>query len=59
MHTDEIKIFTKNEKELEAHLQTIRIYSQNIGIEFRIERCAMLIMKKKKRETTERVKLPN
>ena len=40
MYVDNIKLFTKNEKELETLIQTIRIYSQDIGME-----CAMLLMK--------------
>ena len=40
MYMDDIKIFAKNEKELETLVQTIRIYSQDIGMEFGIEKCA-------------------
>ena len=38
MYMDDIKIFAKNEKELETLVQTIRIYSQDIGMEFGIEK---------------------
>ena len=44
MYMDDIKLFAKNEKELETPIQTIRIYSQDIVIEFGIEKYAMLIM---------------
>ena len=38
LYMDDIKIFTKNKKiELESRTQTMRIYSQDIGMEFRIE----------------------
>ena len=40
---DDIELFTKKEKELEAQIQTTRTYSQDIGMEFSIEKCAMLI----------------
>ena len=43
MHMD-IKIFAKNEKELETQIPTIRIYSQDKWIEFGMEKCSMLIM---------------
>ena len=46
----DINIFAKNKKELEIRMQTIRIYSQDIRMEIWIEKCAMLIMKKEKRE---------
>ena len=38
----------KTEKELETLIQTVRIYSQDIGMEFGIEKCAMLVMKSRK-----------
>ena len=44
MYINDIKISAKNEKELESMIQTIRLYSQNIGMEFGIEKCAMLII---------------
>ena len=37
----------------------MRIYSQDIGLEFDIEKCAMLVMKSGKRHMTEGVELPN
>ena len=49
----------KMEKELENLTQTIRIYSQDLGMEFGIEKCAIPIIKKGKRETTEGIELPN
>ena len=56
---DDIKLFAKNEKELETLIQTERIYSQDMGLEFGIEKCTMLVMKSGKRHMTEGVKLPN
>ena len=49
MYMDDIKLFAKNEKELETLIHTVRIYSQDIGMEFGIEKCAMLVMKSGKR----------
>ena len=46
-YMDDIKLFAKNEKELETLIQAVRIYSDDIGLEFGIEKCAMLIMKSK------------
>ena len=40
-------------KELETLIQAVRIYSQDIGMEFSIEKCAMLIMKSGKRQMAE------
>ena len=54
-----IDIFAKNEKKTRTLVQTIRIYSLDIGMEFGIEKCAMMITEKKRRETTEAIELPN
>ena len=45
IYMDDIKLFAKNEKELKTLIQAVRIYSQNIGMEFGIEKCTTLIMK--------------
>ena len=37
MYMDDIKLFSKNEKELENLIHAVRIYSQDIGMEFGIE----------------------
>ena len=41
MYMDDITLFAKNEKELETLIRAVRIYSQDIGMEFGIEKCAM------------------
>ena len=56
---DDIKLFVKNEKELETLIHTVRIYSQDIGMQFGIEKCAMLAMKSGKRHMTDEMELPN
>ena len=38
MYMDDIKLFAKNEKEMETLIHTVRICSQDIGIEFGIEK---------------------
>ena len=47
----------KSEKELEARIQIIRIYNRDIGMEFVIEKCVLLMMKMRKRETMEGIEL--
>ena len=46
---DDSKIFAKSEKELETLIQTW-IFSQNIGVEFGIEKYVMFLMKKRKKK---------
>ena len=56
---DDIKLFAKNEKELVTLIHTVIIYSQDTGMEFGKEKCAMLVMKSGKRYLTDGIKLPN
>ena len=54
MYIDDIKLFTKkSEKEVETLIHAIRANSQ------KIEKCAMLIMRSRKRQMTEGIELPN
>ena len=46
-------------KGLETLIHTVSIYSRDIGMEFGIEKCAMLVMKSGKRQLTDRTELPN
>ena len=59
MYMGDIKLFAKNKKEFETLIQTMRIYSQDIAMEFGIEKCSMLVMKSGKWHMTEGVELPN
>ena len=54
---DDIKILVKNEKEQETLIETIRLHSQDIEIEFGIEKWVMLVMKEKK-ETMKGIEQP-
>ena len=56
---DDIKQFEKDEKELETLIHAVRIYSQDIGMEFGIEKCAMLVMKSGKQHLTDGMELPS
>ena len=59
MYMDDIKLFAKNEKELETVIHAVWIYRQDIGMEFGIEKCAMLVMKSDKPHMTDGIELPN
>ena len=59
MYMDDFKLFAKNEKEMETLIYAVRMYSQDIGMEFGIEKCAMLVMKSGKRHMTDGIKHPN
>ena len=58
MYMDDIKLFAKNERELGTLIHAVRIYSHDIGMEFGIEKCAMLFMKSGKQRMTDGTELP-
>ena len=55
---DDSKIFAKEEACLDALIQTVRVFSSDIGMEFGIEKCAILIMKRGKVSISNGIKLP-
>ena len=55
MYMDNKIFFPDNEKELKSQIQTIRIFSEDFGM----EKFAMLIMNQGKSETTKGRELPN
>ena len=59
MYIDDINFFQKNGKELETLIHAVRIYSQDIGMEFGREKCAILVMKSGKQHLTDGMELPN
>ena len=54
-----INLLAKKEKELESIIHTIRIYSQDLGMEFFIEKYAMLMIKSGKWQMTEGIEQTN
>ena len=46
-------------EELETQIHAVRIYSQDIGMEFGIEKCAMIVMKSGKRHLTGGMEQPS
>ena len=59
MNTDGIKLFETKETEVETLIQTIRIYIQDIGPVFGIEKYFMLIKKNAKEDSTEGIEQSN
>ena len=58
MYMDDVKLFAKNEKEMETLIRAVKIYSQDIRMEYG-KKCAMLVMKSGKRHLTNGMELPN
>ena len=43
---DDLKLYSRSEKGLDSLVQIVRVFSEDIGIGFDIEKCAMLVMEK-------------
>ena len=56
---DDLKLSSRSEKGLDSLVPTIRVFSEDIGMEFGIEKCAMLLMEKGKIVKSVGIELPN
>ena len=56
---DDLKLYAKNEKGLESLFQTVRIFSDDIGMEFGIDKCATLVLKRGKITKFDGISLPD
>ena len=55
---DDLKLYSRREKKLNSLVQTFRVFGEDIGMEFDIEKCAMLVMEKGKIEKSVGIELP-
>ena len=49
LYMDDLKLYAKSEKELDSLIQTVRAFSKDVGMQFGIEKCSTLVMKRGKR----------
>ncbi|XP_063598714.1 uncharacterized protein LOC134775182 [Penaeus indicus] len=56
---DDLKIYGKNEREINGLVSTIEIFSNNIGMEFEAKKCGTLILKRGKVVKTDGLELPS
>ena len=52
-------MYSRREKGLNSLVQTVRVFSQDIGMEFGIEKCAILVMEKGKIVKSVGIELPD
>ena len=57
MFMDDIKLFRRGTKEIDTLVQTIRIFSGDIRMEFGIEKCALVNIQRGKVTRTEGIQL--
>ena len=56
---DDLKLHGRNEKEINSFVHTVRAFSSDIGTDFRIDKCAMMVMKRGKLDKSEGIRLPD
>ena len=56
---DNLKLFTKNEDQIDSLVNTVRIFSEDIKMEFGLSKCGVLIMKRGKVVKSEGIRMPN
>ena len=56
---DDLKLYASNEKSLELLIQTARVFSNDIWMEFEVEKCSVLTTKKGKMANGDGIALPN
>ena len=56
---DDLKLYAKTPNQLDSLIQTVRIFSNDIGMKFGIENRAVLIIKRGKMTQSEGITLPD
>ena len=56
---DDLKLYGKNMKQLDTLINTVRIFSSDIGMKFGLKKCGVLIMKKGNHVSSNGVKMPD
>ena len=56
---DDLKLYSQSEKGFDSLVQTVLVFSEDIGMEFGIEKCAMLVMEKEEIVKSVGIDLPD
>ena len=56
---DDLNLYSRSDKRLDSLVQTVHVFSKDIGMEFVIEKCAMLVMEKGKLVKSVGIELPD
>ena len=56
---DDLKLYSRRERGLDSLVQIVHVFSEDIGMEFDIEKCAMLAIEKGKIVKWVGIELPN
>ena len=56
---DDLKLYGKSENETKGLVSTVEVFSQDIGMEFGIKKCGVIIMNRGKVKSTDGIELPS
>ena len=56
---DDLKLYGRNEKEINSLVHTVRVFSSDTGMDFGIEKCATMVTKRGKLDKSEVIRLPD
>ena len=56
---DDLKLFGKTKDQIDSLVQTVQIFSEDIGMEFGLKKCGILVLRKGKLIAGEGIHLPN
>ena len=56
---DDLKQYEKSENEIKGLVSTVEVFSQDIGMEFGIKKCGVIIMNRANVKSTTRIGLPS
>ena len=56
---DDLKLYGRNENEINSLIHIVRVFSGDIGIDFGIKKCAVVVMKRGKLDKSQAIRLPD
>ena len=56
---DDLKLYGRSEQELESLIDVVWVFSRDIGMEFRLDKCAVLVLKQGIKVRFEGIVLPD
>ena len=56
---DDLKLYGKDENQIDSLIQTVFVFSRDIGMEFGVRKCGVIILRRGKVVRTDGVELPN
>ena len=56
---DDLKLFAKDENEIDSLVTTVNVFSEDIGMMFGVQKCGVVVMKRGKVVSSDGIQLPN